>query len=276
MASDVGAVPTTRTITAGTALTGGGDLSADRTINANVGTTAGTLAAGDDSRITGAQQRSTLTTKGDLYVATASATTARQAVGTNGYVVVADSAQTNGLKWATEKSFSFMPRSTGYISANGVTTARSSKAATLNTMFLIPFMLLIDSTTSSIAFEITGNVATAVARLGFYALDATTLLPTGAAVIDFGTTTADTTSTKTFAAVQALTAGGWALAIVGQTAAPTLRHCAGFNPLVASATFPAGTGLGWNNGWAQTGVTGGLPTIGTIADTDTPMCGIKF
>ena len=45
------------------------------------------------------QLRSTLTTKGDLYVATASATTARQGVGTNGQLLAADSTQTNGLKW---------------------------------------------------------------------------------------------------------------------------------------------------------------------------------
>lgn len=45
------------------------------------------------------QARSTLTTKGDLYVATASATTARQGVGTNGQLLAADSTQTNGLKW---------------------------------------------------------------------------------------------------------------------------------------------------------------------------------
>lgn len=44
------------TISAGTGLTGGGDLSANRTISANVGTGAGTLAAGDDSRIVGAEQ----------------------------------------------------------------------------------------------------------------------------------------------------------------------------------------------------------------------------
>ena len=44
------------TITAGTGLTGGGDLSANRTISANVGTGAGTLAAGNDSRIVGAEQ----------------------------------------------------------------------------------------------------------------------------------------------------------------------------------------------------------------------------
>jgi hypothetical protein len=45
------------------------------------------------------QQLSTLTTKGDLYVATASATAARQAVGANGTALIADSSQTNGVAW---------------------------------------------------------------------------------------------------------------------------------------------------------------------------------
>jgi hypothetical protein len=47
---------TTTTITAGTGLTGGGDLSANRTISASFGTTSGTIAQGNDSRITGAEQ----------------------------------------------------------------------------------------------------------------------------------------------------------------------------------------------------------------------------
>lgn len=59
-----GAVPSTRTLTAGTGLTGGGDLSANRTLNVNVGTTAGTVAAGDDARITGAVQNSRTITAG--------------------------------------------------------------------------------------------------------------------------------------------------------------------------------------------------------------------
>jgi len=50
--------PTTRAISAGTGLTGGGDLSADRTLAANFGTTAGTIAQGNDSRIVGAEQTS--------------------------------------------------------------------------------------------------------------------------------------------------------------------------------------------------------------------------
>lgn len=42
----------------------------------------------------------TLTTKGDIYVATGASTVVRQGIGTDGHVLTADSAQTNGLKWA--------------------------------------------------------------------------------------------------------------------------------------------------------------------------------
>lgn len=47
---------TSTTVSAGTGLTGGGDLSTNRTISANFGTTAGTIAQGNDPRITGAEQ----------------------------------------------------------------------------------------------------------------------------------------------------------------------------------------------------------------------------
>lgn len=49
-AADLGAVPTTRTISPGTGLTGGGDLSANRSLSVVYGTTAGTVAQGNDPR----------------------------------------------------------------------------------------------------------------------------------------------------------------------------------------------------------------------------------
>lgn len=53
------AVLPTRQVIAGTGLTGGGDLSANRTLAVSYGTTAGTAAQGNDSRIVGALQPST-------------------------------------------------------------------------------------------------------------------------------------------------------------------------------------------------------------------------
>ena len=50
-----GKAPTARTITAGTGLTGGGDLTANRTLAVSYGTTAGTAAQGNDTRLSDAR-----------------------------------------------------------------------------------------------------------------------------------------------------------------------------------------------------------------------------
>lgn len=59
-----GYVPTSRSVIAGTALTGGGTLAADVTLNVSLGTTGTTAAAGNDSRIVGAVQTSRTLTAG--------------------------------------------------------------------------------------------------------------------------------------------------------------------------------------------------------------------
>lgn len=66
----------------------------------NVGTGAGTVAAGNDSRIVNAIPNTTVTTKGDLIAATGNAAVTRQGVGTDTYLLTADSTQTTGMKWA--------------------------------------------------------------------------------------------------------------------------------------------------------------------------------
>lgn len=50
-----GKAPTTRTITAGTGLTGGGTLASDRTLAVSYGSVAGTAAQGDDPRLSDAR-----------------------------------------------------------------------------------------------------------------------------------------------------------------------------------------------------------------------------
>lgn len=67
----------------------------------NVGTTTGTVAAGDDSRITGAIPASIVDAKGDLIVGTADNTVTRVAAGTDGLALVTDSTQTSGVRWAS-------------------------------------------------------------------------------------------------------------------------------------------------------------------------------
>jgi len=52
--------------------------------------------------VEGGIQPTLLTTKGDIIVATGDATLIRQGVGTNNQVLMADSAQADGVKWANE------------------------------------------------------------------------------------------------------------------------------------------------------------------------------
>jgi hypothetical protein len=96
----------TTTISAGTGLSGGGNLTANRTLSVSYGTTAGTAAQGNDSRITGALQESTVTTKGDILAATGPAAIARVGVGTNGQFLMADSSQAAGVRWGSAGSSS--------------------------------------------------------------------------------------------------------------------------------------------------------------------------
>ncbi|MBL7545625.1 MAG: hypothetical protein JNL11_17530, partial [Bdellovibrionaceae bacterium] len=77
-----------------------GDLQASATTSTELGYVNGVTSA-IQTQLDSKQARSTLTTKGDMYVATASATVARQAAGANGTTLLYDSNVTNGVRAGT-------------------------------------------------------------------------------------------------------------------------------------------------------------------------------
>ena len=81
--------------------------------------------------------KSTVTTKGDIIAATASATVTRVGAGTNGFILTADSTEAAGIKWAAASSQ--IPSQTGnageYLKTDGTTASWEPAIATLNLTF---------------------------------------------------------------------------------------------------------------------------------------------
>ena len=81
--------------------------------------------------------KSTVTTKGDIIAATASATVTRVGAGTNGFILTADSTEAAGIKWAAAASQ--IPSQAGnageYLKTDGTTATWEPAIATLNLTF---------------------------------------------------------------------------------------------------------------------------------------------
>lgn len=97
--------------------------------------------------------KSTLTTKGDIYTATAASTPARQGVGTDGQVLTAASGQPTGLSWTT-------------ITASGIGAIASSEKGAPNGVAQLdgsgkvtPGQLLTSNITKILPYSYTGNLS---------------------------------------------------------------------------------------------------------------------
>jgi len=108
-------------------------------INANVSTTElgylDGVTSAIQTQLDEKTAKSTLTTKGDIYAATAASTVARLGVGANDTVLTADSTAATGMKWATPAAGGMTLISTTTLS--GATTTLSSIPQTYNALYLI-------------------------------------------------------------------------------------------------------------------------------------------
>ena len=127
----------------------------------------------------GAVSKSIVDAKGDLIAATAADTVSRLAVGTNGQVLTADSAEATGMKWATAASGAFTfaaytPTYTNLTVGNGTVTARYGQSGKF---VFVDYKLVFGSTTSltsAITFSLPVTALATVDQGSAYILDAAT------------------------------------------------------------------------------------------------------
>lgn len=246
--SNLGGVPTARTISTTAPLTGGGDLSANRTlaVSAASSTAAGVVELATDAEtITGTDTARAVTpanvaaayvaksladAKGDLFVASAADTVTRLAVGTNDYVLTADSAQATGVKWAAAagggggisaafphygraaRADVFAGITNGYLPLSCMTGSVSNAGASLaQRPFWWPFILDRPMVVSAVATWCWASEASSTLRAGFYACDdewvPTTLLA------DYGTMSGASTGAKTVTGTTEIPAGLFSLCL---------------------------------------------------------------
>ena len=113
------------------AATSATSAAASATAAATSATSASVSAASAAAAVTTAIQASIIDAKGDLIVGTAADTAGRLAVGTNGHILTADSAETTGIKWSAAPA-GFTAPTIGTTVITSGTTVSTIESVTLN------------------------------------------------------------------------------------------------------------------------------------------------
>ena len=126
-----------------------------------------------------ATQKATLTTKGDIYAATAASTPARLAVGSDSQILVADSSTATGLKWAAPSGGATLLSTT---TVSGTATTVSSISGSYDKLIIYMTDITANGTTT-ISFRVNGITS---GYYGFWGQQATLNAVNGAATASIG------------------------------------------------------------------------------------------
>jgi hypothetical protein len=225
-------------------------------------------------------------TKGDLIVATSSAWT-DLAVGTDGDVLTADSAQSTGVKWAAASggaSADFNQVTTGQTRWHGpphMGTPAGTAFPILSRAYYTPFMFPTSVTISAVAFNVTsaGNTGN-VFRYGIFTM--ANGVPT--TILDQGTAASDSTGIKTVALGSPITVSGPIfIALVAQgTSTPGSTWMSA----IQGGIMPtADNGASWGNtnisGWSMytdsiTGAFSSSPSVTIESNARNPYIAVRL
>lgn len=213
----------------------------------------------------GAPALSTLTTKGDTWVATGSGTVARLGVGSDGQVPIANANETTGTAWAFPASTHLF--NSGAYTANAPYVS-STLALTNDRLYLCkPFIIRKRRTFSRIAVNhISGTSSTGSIRIGLYVPTDADGLPT-TLLTEYGTVSATSAAAvKPVTTTFTLEPGIYFPAVVGQFTgtAPTLAAVGNGTPPIYPDPYTIGAG---NTMPIQASVSGAMPSTLTISSS---------
>ncbi|WP_214327861.1 hypothetical protein [Nonomuraea sediminis] len=244
--------PTSRQVIAGAGLTGGGDLTTDRTLAVSYGSTSGTAAQGNDSRIVGAVQ------------------TSRQ--------VLAGTGLTGGGDLSIDRTLSFgsgwwLPEDHGLVAWADDVIPTATVAPTAGTLYLIGMMVrrTIASGTRKGIIAITGAAVSPTASQNWMGLYNSSGTLQGSAA-DIGSATTSSGPLQATLGAFGLTAGlYWLAIIVNAGTPPTLARMSSITMINALANLNlSAAGLRWaTNG---TSLTSMPSSITPGSNVTTPNC----
>jgi len=220
----------------------------------------------------GAVQRSLVDAKGDLLAATADNTLARLAVGTNGHVLTADSAEAAGVKWAAAAGGGVVPEDRSWPVGRYIrpSVGSSSTVITANGRVYAAPIFVPSCTVDRIAVEIM-TAGTGDSRIAVFS-DRTNVsgydhFPN----LALGLYTIDTTSTgwKEVTIGTPLSLNGWVwLAFLADNGG-RFRGSAGFGPgpFSSSVASQLGSNTGGGGFGREANVAGSIAAVGDAWDT---------